>query len=522
MKKLLVFCYMLVAAIGGCGGDASNSRDLTKQEALAALSAADLGKIQIPFLDRLLDQGSGRVFIFFAQSPLDPTTFTVDRYAATKLKVAALFSARDYQILNDYKLHSQADVQINSRRAIVKLIQSADVISIYETSPDLIPSGVNDPLIKDFIALAKDDSCAEARGRLFLIDEKEIFLDKVGNCVDAAYSQNLYDLRSKNILCSSEVGIGEPKTSCADESSRNLFIQIIQNLEKADFGLGSEHQVIEIPLRTLPAIASNLLEHGSKFVSLGARLYYGETPDNIVIKDIASWNRFLQAGQIRPQYNSNALSVDFSKQMVLGVFLRTSSNCSVAQVLNWNSDGKKLQVEYVTQERTSLQSCDTQNSAASTPMNLVVINKTNLPIEFINVNAKQVEFSSLLGTKYFSYYVEPSDAIVRDGTSWAALRSSPPWNTILSQPSYSDIQTRNVDFAHRMLIGRLLGARSNGCSSLGEVNVWHNNGKLYVAHQETFPTSVIACTQSLVSLAYLIELPRTDEPIEFLTIPTSL
>jgi hypothetical protein len=271
----------------------------------------------------------------------------------------------------------------------------------------------------------------------------------------------------------------------------------------------------------LPAIATNLLEHGAKFVSLRARLYYGETPGNIVIKDIDSWKRFLSAGQIQPEYGGNAFSVDFSKQMVLGVFLRTSSNCSVAQVLNWNSDGKKLQVEYVTQERASLQSCDTQNSAASTPMNLVVINKSDLPIEFINVNAKQVEFSSLLGTKYFSYYGEPSDAIVRDDTSWSALRSSPLWDTILSLPFYSDIQTRNVDFSKRMLIGRLLGDRSNGCSSLGEVNVWHSNGKLYVAHQEIFPTSVIAC-QSLVSLAYLIELPRTDEPIEFLTIPTSL
>jgi hypothetical protein len=414
MKKLLVFCYMLVAAIGGCGGDASNSRELTKQEALAALSAADLGKIDMPFLGRLLDQGSGEVIISFAEFSSDPAISPVDRYAATKSKVAALFNTEQYQILTDYSLLPSAFVRINGRRAIIKLIQNTNV-----------------------------------------------------------------------------VGVGE---------NLKFTIPVIETI--------------------LPAIATNLLEHGAKFVSLRARLYYGETPDNIVIKDIDSWKRFLSAGQIQPEYGGNAFSVDFSKQMVLGVFLRTSSNCSVAQVLNWNSDGKKLQVEYVTQERASLQSCDTQNSAASTPMNLVVINKTDLTIEFINVNANQVEFSSLFATKYFSYYGESSDAIVRDNTSWSALRSSPLWDAILSLPFYSDIQTRNVDFSKSMLIGRLLGDRSNGCS-LGEVHVWHSNGKLYVAHQERFPTENVAC-QSFVSLAYLIELPRTDEPIEFLTIPTSL
>jgi hypothetical protein len=240
-----------------------------------------------------------------------------------------------------------------------------------------------------------------------------------------------------------------------------------------------------------------------------------------VIKDAASWQQFLNEGQIQSKDNSYAFSIDFSKQMVVGVFLGSAS-CNIIQILNWNSDGKKLKVEYLTPDPATQQACVPASGPIGAPMNLVVLNRTDLPVEFINVSAKQVEFSSLLGTKYFSYYGEPGDSVVRDSTAWSTLKSSPPWNTILSQPSYSDIQTRNVDFANRMLIGRLLGVRPNGCSSLGEVNVWHSNGKLYVAHQERFPTSANLCTTSLVSLAYLIELPRTDEPIEFLTIPISL
>ena len=130
----------------------------------------------------------------------------------------------------------------------------------------------------EFIALANTASCAQTRNRLFLIDGKQMFWDRSGTCADASYSQTLYGVTPQSILCTSSDSIAGPRTTCTDEKYRAMFVQINQNLDKPDLGLGSAHQVTQLDV--VPSAAKSL-----SFVSLRPETHFGVPPANIVIRD---------------------------------------------------------------------------------------------------------------------------------------------------------------------------------------------------------------------------------------------
>ena len=53
-----------------------------------------------------------------------------------------------------------------------------------------------------FVARAREEVCAGTRNRLFVIDGKQVFWDRAGNCGDNSYAQRLYGATPDVLLCS--------------------------------------------------------------------------------------------------------------------------------------------------------------------------------------------------------------------------------------------------------------------------------------------------------------------------------
>jgi hypothetical protein len=375
---------------------------------------------------------------------------------------------------------------------------------------------------EDFVALTVNANCANTRNRLFVIDAKYVLWDKAGTCADAAYSQTLFGRTPQSVLCTNSDTIAGPRSSCTDQQYASLFQTILGNLDKPDLGLGSSHRLVTVPLLVAKSsISAHLGSFPSQFVSLRLHLHYGTPPSNIVIKDQKAWEDFLAQARVSNINVGDGLSVDFSKQMVLGVFFKAPNNCSSVKLLKLMLDGQKLRAEYVSDERVSIQSCDPSSNLSSTPMNLVVVNRLDVSVEFIDVSAGRVNFTPLVQTDTLGFAI-PILHVVRDNDSWTSVKSNYPWDPIFAQAQFAEIRTRSFDFSSRMLIGEFIGKFNNSCYQLGEIYVWRSNNNLNVASSVSFPVSDSVCAPEGSLPAYLIELDRNESKLEISTIPNSL
>lgn len=101
--------------------------------------------------------------------------------------------------------------------------------------------------LESFRAMARTSQCADARNRLYLIDEILVFWDRAGSCADAAYALTLFGGAIDNQLCKFQDSIAGPMKGCSDSRFGSLFDTIIANADKPDLGLGPGHRVRAIP-----------------------------------------------------------------------------------------------------------------------------------------------------------------------------------------------------------------------------------------------------------------------------------
>jgi hypothetical protein len=97
------------------------------------------------------------------------------------------------------------------------------------------------PAIGPFIAMARVEPCSDIRNRLFVLDDRMVIWDRVGNCRDNGSSLVLYGANVEAVLCSSVDTIAGLVTSCKDEAHRPLFDILRKNLDRPDLGLGGAH-----------------------------------------------------------------------------------------------------------------------------------------------------------------------------------------------------------------------------------------------------------------------------------------
>jgi hypothetical protein len=166
----------------------------------------------------------------------------------------------------------------------------------------------------EFIKLARGASCSDLRNRLFIIDDKQVFWDKQGNCPDNGYARTLYGRTAADVQCVSNDSIAGPQTSCSDTAMRPLFDKILNNLGQPDLGLGKEHKVEQVDFLPKDGIVTTvpLLREQQSGVTSAL---------TVAVRDADSFAR-LWTSHYQNRINPPAQpKIDFTRQMVLGVFL---------------------------------------------------------------------------------------------------------------------------------------------------------------------------------------------------------
>jgi hypothetical protein len=226
----------------------------------------------------------------------------------------------------------------------------------------------------DFQAMARDASCSENRNRLFVIDGKQVLWDHAGNCADASYGQVLFGAKTDAVLCTSGDTIAGPRTSCLDAASLGMFDTIVKNLDKADLGLGSAHKVERVDF--LPKAGTAM-----PFERVAADAYSGVTrKQNVVIKDEAAWVRLWTEHNAGRTPAPALPKVDFSNKMLVGVFLGDTGNCHTIAIPRVAAGAGAIQVEV---EEGVLQTFAVCAAVLTQPMEIVAIDRTDIPVEFV-------------------------------------------------------------------------------------------------------------------------------------------
>ncbi|MFL6672346.1 MAG: hypothetical protein ACJ8LG_03525 [Massilia sp.] len=349
-----------------------------------------------------------------------------------------------------------------------------------------------------FIKLAQEADCTDIRNRLFLIDGKQVFWDRAGKCGDAAYAQTLFGATPEQVLCSVSDSIAGPRSFCADDQSRALFDTIQKNLDKADLGLAG-HKVERVGF--LPKSGTAL-----PFESLVRDSMSGVTaPQNVVLKDAAAFQKlWLQHAGNRSAPGAMP-KVDFEHQMVLAVFSgRQANGCHAISVVGVVSDGGKLLVEYDDREVASVAACA---AVVSTPMHMVVVERSDAAVGFVPAAGAQLAFKTLDQTTR-SAIGNARNVVVRDVESWSTL-----W----AQHAGAEAPLPAVDFSKQMVIGVFLGTQDNGCYSTTIKHVADFGNKLTVLHTDAVPGPAVLCTLALTRPAHLVVVDRSDRVVEFAT-----
>jgi hypothetical protein len=351
------------------------------------------------------------------------------------------------------------------------------------------------PVVSEFVKLAQGQSCTDFHNRLYVIDGKQVFWDRAGNCPDMGYSQTLYGYAPEQLLCQRADSIAGPRTFCADDKSRALFDIILQNLDKPDLGLAG-HKVEQVAM--LPAAGTAIA-----FETVASSLHSAITQSRTsVVKDAAALNA-LWAEHAKFQVPApDAPKVDFSHQMVLAVFGGGLPNpCHSMGINRVASTGDKIVVEYAEYDMTPVRIC---TQMVIEPMQLVVVERSDAPVEFVKTKAVSQGFATI-GQSTRSGVSEPRNVVVKDAAAWAAL-----W----AQHAGPQADVPPVDFASQMVAGVFLGKQPNGCYGTTIQRVSLAANKLTVLHADSVPGMGVMCTLQITTPAHLVVVDRTDaEPV---------
>jgi hypothetical protein len=352
------------------------------------------------------------------------------------------------------------------------------------------------PVVSEFVKMAQAAGCADIRNRLFVIDDKQVFWERVGNCPDNSYDRVLFGLAPEQVACKASDSIAGPRTFCADDKSRALFDTILLNLDKADLGLAG-HKVE--PVSFLPSAGTPIA-----FETVASDSHSGVAqPRTVVVKDAAAFGKlWAEHGKYRVP-PPDLPQVDFSRQMVLAVFAGALPNgCHAMGITRVGSAGDRIVVEYAERELATFAVC---TQALVEPMQMVVVERSDAPVEFVKAKASAVAFKTIdQGTR--SGIGVARDVVVKNGAQWIAL-----W----TEHAGTDAEVPAVDFDRQMVIGVFLGQQRDGCHSTTISSVSLSGNKLTVLHKDTVPGPLVRCTMAMTTPAHLVVVDRSDSQVEF-------
>lgn len=349
-----------------------------------------------------------------------------------------------------------------------------------------------------FFTLAREEACANTRNRLFVIDGKQVFWDRAGSCGDNSYAQRLYGATPEALLCVALDSIAGPQVRCTDPGDRAMFDTILKNLDSADLGLGSGHKVELLsfqPENREPVVVTAVAEDAFSGV---------HDAKNVVVRDAAAWATLWSAHSQGRSPAPEMPRVDFTTHMLVAVFAGQSGNgCRQVLIHKVSSGSGKLVVSF---EERDLQTVAICTQAASAPMAVAAIPRSDAVVEFININPVHLALKELDRSSR-SLVVQPKNVVVRDAVGFAALWAE--HGGVMPLPQ--------VDFTRHMVIGVFMGSRENGCYSTAIDSVVRANGKITVARTDTVPGPGLMCTLAIVHPAHIVMVERSEAPVEFTT-----
>jgi hypothetical protein len=232
------------------------------------------------------------------------------------------------------------------------------------------PSG---PVRAEFIKLARNAACTDRSNHLYIIDGKQVFWERSGNCPDNAYSYSLFGLTPADLQCSSGDSIAGPRTTCRDESQRALLQTITKNLSKPGLGLDGSHKVEALPIPPADGPLS--------FEPLLRDDYSGVTgAQNLVVRDSAALQQLWQAS-FQNRTPAPALpQIDFSQKMLVAVFTGTqSSGCHAVQITRISAAAGKVVVNYQADTPQPGALC---TQSLTSPVAMVLVDRIDSSVEF--------------------------------------------------------------------------------------------------------------------------------------------
>jgi hypothetical protein len=351
--------------------------------------------------------------------------------------------------------------------------------------------------VNDFRAMARAASCTEIRNRLFVIDGKQVLWDHAGNCADASYGQVLYGAKPDEVLCSYGDTIAGPRTTCPDTASRSLFETIVKNLDKADLGLGSTHKVERLDF--LPQAGTTI-----PFEPVVKDSFSGvQEKKNIVIKDEAAWARLWNEHTAGRNPAPELPKIDFANKMLVGVFAGESgSGCHTIMIPRIVAGATAIKVEVDERELQTFAACP---AVVTHAMQVVAIDRTDAPIEFVPAGGAALAFKTISQTEH-SGVMEERSVVIKDALAWQRL-----W-----RDHASDAAMPQIDFGTSMVIGVFKGSTSP-CYSTSIANVSQSAGKITVLKVDKQPAPGVMCVMTVTSPAHLVVVERSELPVEFAT-----
>ena len=351
----------------------------------------------------------------------------------------------------------------------------------------------------EFSAMAREGVCADTRNRLFVIDGKSVFWDRAGNCADAAYAQTLYGSSPQALLCSAGDSIAGPQSSCTDASVRPLFDTIVTHLDQDDLGLGAGHKVEQ--LRFLPVAGTALA-----WQSVVKENYSGVSArQNVVIRDAAAWAR-LWAEHTGGQTPAPALpAVDFSRQMLVGVFAGEFPNaCQRIGVRSVTAGASKLKVDIDHRDISDIARC---LPVVAHPVHIVAVDRVEAEVEFADISTTEMAFTTLDESSQ-SGVTRPATLVIKDAAAWAGL-----W----AEHAGGERPLPQVDFQDSMVIAVFRGSQPSSCHGTGIASVARLDGKISVLRADSQPGPATFCAALMTTPAHLVVVERSDLPVEFAT-----
>lgn len=348
----------------------------------------------------------------------------------------------------------------------------------------------------EFVKVAASSACTEFRNRLFLIDGKQVFWDRAGNCPDNSYQQTLYGATPEAMLCSKADSIAGPRTTCSNESARPLFDIITKNLDAPDLGLAaSGHKVEPIKFDTLTgATVPFETAYRGQFSSQTGQ-------GTAVIKSALLWDVLWRESFKNQQPAPPLYEVDFNTKMVLGYYQGTAAACGGMAIRGVSLRAGKLVVDV---EEIGVPADVACPAVVTAPIHLIVVDRSESPVEFVTTRSTSLMPLSLDNSRH-SGVQAARDVVVRDQQAYAAL-----W----AEHAGKDAAAPAVDFGKQMVLAVFTGP-GDGCSSTRIDSVTSDGKQITVRHVDTVPGPTVMCTQLLTTPAHLVAVPASSLPVVF-------